>query len=122
MHGYGHGFKEHGGMRTRFIGPFLLLALYREPSYGYELMDKLKEFGFDMYMPDQTSIYKMLRNMEEKGFISSEWDTRGSGPAKRVYKVTSEGIELLKNLAFEIKDDIKIYQNFLDIFEKLEIQ
>ncbi len=121
MHGYGHGFGKHGGsgMRVRFIGPFLLLALYKEPSYGYELMDKLKEFGFESYMPDQTAIYKMLKNMEEKGYISSRWDTQGSGPARHIYEITSEGIEVLKSLAYEIKDNIQIYGKFLDTFEQL---
>ncbi len=121
MHGYGHGFGKHAGsgMRIRFIGPFLLLALYKAPSYGYELMDKLKEFGFESYMPDQTAIYKMLKNMEEKGYISSRWDTQGSGPARHVYEITSEGIEVLKSLAYEIKDNMQIYGKFLDTFEQL---
>uniref|UniRef100_A0A7V3RE36 PadR family transcriptional regulator n=1 Tax=Mesoaciditoga lauensis TaxID=1495039 RepID=A0A7V3RE36_9BACT len=121
MYRHGHGFGEHQGMRVRFIGPFLLLALYQEPSYGYELMERLKNFGFEMYMPDQTAIYKMLRSMEEKGFVSSRWDTEGSGPAKRMYDVTALGVELLKNLASEIKDNIKIYENFIEAFEKIDL-
>jgi|YelNatPaOPRAMG01_1025707.scaffolds.fasta_scaffold135776_1 poly-beta-hydroxybutyrate-responsive repressor len=122
MHGYGHGFNKHArsGMRVRFIGPFLLLALYKEPSYGYELMDKLKEFGFESYLPDQTAIYKMLKNMEEKGYISSRWDTQGSGPARHVYEITSDGIELLNSLSMEIKDNIQIYEKFISAFEQLK--
>lgn len=121
--GYGRrefGRHERSGMRVRFIGPFLLLALYKAPSYGYELMDKLKEFGFESYLPDQTAIYKMLRNMEEKGYISSRWDTQGSGPARHIYEITSDGVELLDALSFEIKDNIQIYEKFINVFEQLK--
>lgn len=115
-----YGFGKGHGMRIRFIGPFLLLALYKEPSYGYELMDKLKSFGFEGYLPDQTAIYKMLRNMEMKGLITSRWDTTGSGPARHVYEITSRGIEVLNSLASQIRDNIQIYKNFIDTFEQLK--
>ena len=122
MHGYGHGFNKHArsGMRVRVIGPVLLLALYKAPSYGYELMDKLKEFGFKSHLPDQTAIYKMLKNMEEKGYISSRWDTQGPGPARHIYEITPNGIELLNSLSMEIKDNIQIYGKFIDVFEQLK--
>ncbi|WP_428014009.1 helix-turn-helix transcriptional regulator [Athalassotoga sp.] len=115
----GRGFGRRHGMRVRFIGPFLLLALYKEPSYGYQLMDKLREFGFEEYLPDQTAIYKMLRSLEEKGLITSRWDTSGSGPARHIYEITQAGIETLDILASEIKDNIQIYKNFLEIFENV---
>ena len=40
-------------------------------------------------------IYRHLRQLEEDGLVSSEWETEGTGPAKRVYSLTIEGKEVL---------------------------
>ena len=34
--------------------------------------------------------------MEQAGRVSSEWDTAGSGPSRRVYQVTPGGEEYLR--------------------------
>jgi DNA-binding PadR family transcriptional regulator len=34
--------------------------------------------------------------MDDEGLVSSSWDAEGDGPAKRVYSVTAEGLEVLE--------------------------
>jgi DNA-binding PadR family transcriptional regulator len=40
-------------------------------------------------------IYRHLRGLEADGLVQSEWQTEGSGPAKRIYHLTPEGNEAL---------------------------
>jgi DNA-binding PadR family transcriptional regulator len=40
---------------------------------------------------DASVVYRILREMEESGWVSSQWDTAGSGPPRRVYSVTADG-------------------------------
>jgi DNA-binding PadR family transcriptional regulator len=40
-------------------------------------------------------IYRHLRQLEEDGLVSSQWKTEGVGPAKRVYRLTPDGKEVL---------------------------
>jgi len=40
-------------------------------------------------------IYRHLRGLESDGLVQSEWQTEGSGPARRMYRLTSEGDEAL---------------------------
>jgi poly-beta-hydroxybutyrate-responsive repressor len=101
----------------RFIQPCLLLLVYEKPSYGYELMEKLSEFGFQECI-DPGAVYRNLRKMEEDGWIKSKWDTEGSGPAKRLYTVTGEGEEAIHAWAGHMKRQIKRLEYFLERYKK----
>ncbi|MSQ28015.1 MAG: PadR family transcriptional regulator [Dehalococcoidia bacterium] len=83
----------------RNIEAFLLLELLREPSYGYDLIRRLADYGFRRVPNEPAAVYKLLRALEESGAIASRWDTEGSGPARRYYEITGPGIALLHERA-----------------------
>lgn len=87
--------KPGGGKRERYIQPSILLILYRRPSYGYELIQNIQEFGFVQGNAPPGMIYRHLHQLEQDGLVVSEWKTEGSGPAKRMYHLTADGRELL---------------------------
>jgi poly-beta-hydroxybutyrate-responsive repressor len=70
-----------------------LVTLREENSYGYELMERLTEFGFEQINPG--TMYRTLRHMEKEGLCKSEWETSKEGPARRVYSITEAGEEYL---------------------------
>ena len=102
----------------RFIEPCLLLLLAQQPTYGYDLIDKLDKFGFES--PDPGTIYRYLRELEEKEMVTSSWDTESSGPAKRSYQVTKAGKEYLKAWVVRIEKNREILGRFLQEFNALE--
>ncbi|MBN2517168.1 MAG: helix-turn-helix transcriptional regulator [Deltaproteobacteria bacterium] len=83
------------GKQERYIQPSILLGLYGKPSYGYELIQNIQKFGFLKGQAPPGMIYRHLRQIEEDGLVLSEWDTEGTGPARRVYNITPEGEEML---------------------------
>jgi len=83
------------GKQERYIQPSILLGLRTRPSYGYELIQTIQRFGFIEGNAPPGMIYRHLRQLEEDGLVTSEWKTEGSGPAKRVYRLTEEGREML---------------------------
>lgn len=101
----------------RFLQPCLLLLLKVRPSYGYELVENLRQFGFDD-LPDPATAYKNLRFMEQEGWVTSRWDTGKSGPARRVYRVTREGEDLIQSWAVAIRRTRESLETFLSLFEK----
>ncbi|MBS7619170.1 PadR family transcriptional regulator [Candidatus Bathyarchaeota archaeon] len=87
-----HHFPERG-----WIQFLLLRLLYEKPMHGYQLMEELKRRGF--VFPgriESGSVYTILRRMEQKGLLTSEWEKVESGPDRRIYKVTDYGVEALK--------------------------
>ena len=72
----------------------LLLLLHREPAHGYTLLEQLGEF--DLSGIDPSVIYRVLRNMEAQGWVTSTWDEEQTqGPPRRVYRITAQGDEVL---------------------------
>jgi DNA-binding PadR family transcriptional regulator len=47
-----------------------LLALRKHLSYGYELLEKIIEFGFFDGLADPGMVYQHLRKLEQDGFVS----------------------------------------------------
>ena len=93
--------------------PVILLILRQWNSYGYELMEKLAAFGLQAMNPG--TFYRMLRQMEKDGMVSSAWDTSASGPARRVYSITQAGETYLK---FWV-ESLDQHQKMMNMFFKL---
>ena len=87
--------RPQHGKRERYIQPSILLGLYPKPSYGYELIRNIQQFGFVEGQAPPGMIYRHLHQLEEEGWVSSEWNTEAAGPAKRMYFLTAEGKEML---------------------------
>jgi PadR family transcriptional regulator, regulatory protein PadR len=94
-----------------WLTPVALLTLREKSSYGYELMNRIAQFGFETINPG--TLYRSLRHMEKEGLCESEWETsNGAGPACRMYSVTDAGEAYLASWAEECEE----YQRVLDSF------
>jgi PadR family transcriptional regulator, regulatory protein PadR len=101
-----------GPRMERFIQPCLLLLLYEKEAHGYELSENLVHFGFEKEL-DPGMVYRNLRKLEEEDAVSSNWDTGGPGPARRVYTLTPHGKELIHEWACHIENKLQRLQFFL---------
>ena len=71
--------------------PCLLFMLQTGPAHGYSLLNRLDEFGFNLERLDPSLVYRALREMEDSGWVISNWDEDSQGPQRRVYKILSDG-------------------------------
>lgn len=101
-----------------FAQPRLLLELAKKTSHGYELIERLGEGGEPA--PDPGNFYRMLRSLEEDGYVCSTWDTQNSGPARRVYELTDQGREFLNVWAVIIRQTQTSLNRFLSDYESLK--
>jgi len=70
----------------------ILQFLNTEPMHGYQIITKIRK-SFGVYFGPST-IYPLLGTLEEKGYVSSEWNMTSERPRK-VYKLTTEGQSML---------------------------
>ncbi len=108
MPGQGRGFGRgsgHGGGRgrggersllaTRLVEPALLVLLSQGNLHGYILLERVEALGLTALQPSM--VYRILRVMEEAGWVSSIWDREQTqGPPRRVYTLTEEGFAALR--------------------------
>jgi PadR family transcriptional regulator PadR len=75
------------------LGVVLLRLLAERESYGYELVVRVHQAGLED-VPDG-SIYPALGRLERDGHVTSRLVASPSGPARKYYRPTASGLELL---------------------------
>ena len=116
--------SRHPGSKKseRYIQSSILMALKIRSSYGYELIKEISQFGFVEGQAPPGMIYRHLRDLEENGLVSSEWQTEGAGPAKRVYQLTPEGGEVLDVWIAYMKNQVEKLLNFIEVYHKNNVK
>ena len=85
----------------------LLGLLNYFPMSGYDLK-KIFDDSINFFWAAKTSqIYRELKSLEEKGYITSKIQVSEKGPNKRVYKITKQGTESLKKWLENPPSDIR---------------
>lgn len=73
----------------------LLAIIEEEPSYGYEMADKLAQRG--LHLTSEGSIYPTLSRMQRNSLIEGFFvEADGSGPPRKYYRMAPEGRKRLK--------------------------
>ena len=85
--------------RRRYNVIACLLAL-RAPEYGYALLKRLALAGIPS---DANTIYPLLRRLEERGLLASEWNTDDTRPRK-FYRTSPAGSALADQLMSDMTD------------------
>ena len=114
--------QPRSGKAERYIQPSLLLGLKIRPSYGYELINSIHEFGFVQGQAPPGMIYRHLRGLEADGLVQSEWQTEGSGPARRIYRLTPEGDEALSLWIDYMQKQADNLVSFINEYKSLSIK
>lgn len=96
--------------RRPFLPVCLLLLLGEAPGHGYELTERLREWGFQLTGPGP--VYRELRILEEGGLTHSSWSETQSGPVPRVYELTAEGRTALDTAAHDLEALVGLLQEF----------
>lgn len=105
------------GARSSYLRSCVLLLLTEGPKHGYELLVQLSDRGYGN--ADPGGLYRALRIMEEEGLVSSSWEYGDFGPARRVYAVTDDGLEGLRESAVAVRDMRRRLNRFLRHYRDL---
>lgn len=62
------------------------------PTYGYELLSKLKEGSGGQFVLKEGTLYPILYRLEDDGMILSKWyQGEGRAAPKKIYEATEKG-------------------------------
>jgi len=77
-----------------------VLALLKEPRYGYALTEALESKGMRI---EPGTLYPLMRRLEKQGLLQSEWETSGAKPRK-YYVQSAQGAKVYERLCAEWAD------------------
>lgn len=73
----------------------LLSIISKKETYGYEMTEKLGEYGFTMV--SEGSIYPLLLRMKKEGLVTvSQKKLPSGGPMRKYYSLSEKGYEELE--------------------------
>jgi len=102
----------------RMIQPMLLLLILKKPTHGYELIQSFNA-SQQGELVEPGTIYRNLRRMEKEGFVLSRWEASESGPARRKYDITGEGIKALQEAVLKLEQQKQQIVEFLTEYNNL---
>lgn len=111
--------KGFRGKHNRHIPAFLLLFLAQGDAHGGALWTQISDMMPADWEVDSGAIYRVLRELEERGCVNSYWNTDDAGPAKRVYHITQAGLDELTLWYEDIQLRNRNLEYFLSEYEAL---
>ena len=91
-------------INRNFLDILVLRLIQAEQMWGYKIIKKTENlFGIKLR---HGALYPLLNTLETKGYVKSEKTTK-SGRIRKVYKITSKGIELLDAYHKVLKEQLK---------------
>ena len=76
--------------------PLILSILSEGKSYGYEIIQRVKQLSEGQIEWKEGMLYPVLHRLEEQGLIDSQWRTVDSGRRRRYYYLKKEGQKALE--------------------------
>ena len=70
----------------------VLEAVCAGPTYGYELLGRLKERSEGLFALKEGTLYPILYRLEDDGYITASWSAgQGRTAPKKIYTATQSG-------------------------------
>jgi DNA-binding PadR family transcriptional regulator len=76
--------------------PLLLSILAEGESYGYEIIQKVRELSGGEIEWSDGMLYPVLHRLEREGLIESEWKESETGRERKYYSISNDGRKALK--------------------------
>ena len=86
--------RRRGGGGGALVEPAALAALLYAGGYGYDMRRTILDMTDGEVDVDVGGLYRSLRRLEDEGAVASRWCEDASGPRRREYELTEQGLEL----------------------------
>ena len=73
------------------LKPFVLSILSEGDSYGYAIIQRVKQLTDGQIEWTTSTLYPVLHSLENKGLLASEWRASEEGPRRKYYRLTARG-------------------------------
>jgi PadR family transcriptional regulator PadR len=110
-----------GGRGRRLLQEAAVLAALAEQktAHGYDLRRMLADLTGGFMQVDSSSIYRLLRRLEQDGFVTSTWTEGEHGPQRRQYRLTQEGCRHLISWRKHLETRERAFRAVIDAIDRL---
>ncbi|MGJ9460573.1 PadR family transcriptional regulator [Oceanobacillus sp. CF4.6] len=92
----------------------LVLQLLNERDmYGYELVKEMDRRSDHNLQMKEGTLYPALHKMEKQEYIECYWQNQNKGPARKYYRITAQGKEILAERTTEWHRYVQVMNNLI---------
>jgi DNA-binding PadR family transcriptional regulator len=91
----GDGMEINKDLIAATSAPLVLAILAEEDSYGYAILQRVRELSGGRMEWTDGMLYPVLHRLERLGQIEARWEIAESGRRRKYYRITSEGLTRL---------------------------
>ena len=77
--------------------PLVLSILSEGESYGYAIIQRVRELSSDQIRWTDGMLYPVLHRLEAQGHITSRWKTADTGRKRKYYSIKRQGRQTLED-------------------------
>jgi PadR family transcriptional regulator, regulatory protein PadR len=86
----------------------VLQLLNERDMYGYELVKELDKRSEHHLQVKEGTLYPALHKLEKQEYIECYWQEQPKGPARKYYRITQAGKDVLKAKMKEWKEFVRV--------------
>lgn len=75
----------------------ILKAVSLGPLHGYGIIQRIHQLSGEMLQVEQGSLYPALYRIEQKGWVTSQWEVSETGRRAKFYSITRAGASQLED-------------------------
>jgi PadR family transcriptional regulator PadR len=109
--------NEYKTWVASIIGLYIVTILEEKPAHGNKIAEAVKKRTFGMISPNPNALYPLLRAMEERGYISGNWDNPDTRN-KRIYSITEQGVAYIPVLREKVREKLDELEQKIRILRK----
>lgn len=85
---------DSGQLMRGVLEQCVLALIEQGETYGYDILSKLSQAGFDQVM--EGTLYPVLTRLNKKKLVSCRMVKSPYGPMRKLYSITNTGLEELR--------------------------
>lgn len=99
-----------------YLEIIILNTLRVGPSYGYEIIKKIRKVSKEQFQIKEGTLYVILKRLEREDLVESFWEKEGEtgGGRRRYYRIKEKGEIYLKTK----KEEWEFFKKIIDLFYK----
>ena len=83
--------KDKADLLQGTLDMLILKSLSLGELHGYGIIQRIRQLSDEMLNVEQGSLYPALYRIEQRGWVSSDWDTNETGRRAKFYTLTRVG-------------------------------
>ena len=83
--------KNKADLLQGTLDMLILKALSLGPLHGYGVIQRIRQMSEEMLQVEQGSLYPAVYRIEQKGWVTSRWETSETGRQAKFYTLTKAG-------------------------------